>query len=196
MVAVATDGYLRKQDLLQLRCGGVVFGTDEWGEEAVLRLGRSVRGESTKTGRDQTVRIDYPHSVAILRRRRQGQPAAARVFPIAGAVYDKWWRWAAKECGVDRPPHSARHTGASHDLASGYRSQDQVKRRGRWLADKSVIRYAKTGDWISAVEAQPKWVREKGGLAGSASGEARQAEGGDCLGSVVALNRTRLGRGP
>ena len=96
MVAVATDGYLRKQDLLQLRCDDVVFGTDEWGEEAVLRLGRSVRGESTKTGRDQTVRMDYPRSVAILRRRRQGQPAAARVFPIAGAVYDKWWRWAAK----------------------------------------------------------------------------------------------------
>ena len=26
----------------------------------------------------------------------------------------------------------------------------------------SVARYAKPGDWITAVEAQPQWVREQG----------------------------------
>ena len=65
--------------------------------------------------------------------------------------------------GADAPPHSARHTGASVDLARNYRTLDQVKRRGRWSADKSVERYAKTGAWIAAEATQPRWVRERGG---------------------------------
>ena len=36
------------------------------------------------------------------------------------------------------PPHTARHTGASRDLAGGRRSFDEIKRRGRWKADDGV----------------------------------------------------------
>ena len=57
---------------------------------------------------------------------------------------------------------TTRHTGASVDLARNYRSLDQVKRRGRWSAGKSVERYAKTGAWIAAEAAQPGWVRDRG----------------------------------
>eukprot|EP00969_Alexandrium_andersonii_P201943 8923118-Alexandrium_andersonii.AAC.1 len=54
MLAVAVDGYLRKQDLLQLLVEDVVDFREAGRSEIVLRLGRSSRGESVKTGRDQT----------------------------------------------------------------------------------------------------------------------------------------------
>ena len=85
------------------------------------------------------------------------------MFNITGKDYNRWWRWAAAEVGADAPPHNARHTGASVGLARNYRSLDQVKRRGRWNADKPVERYAKTGAWIAAEASQPRWVRERGG---------------------------------
>ena len=40
-------------------------------------------------------------------------------------------------------PYTARHGGASHDAATGFRSQEGIKRRGRWLVDGSVRRYEK-----------------------------------------------------
>lgn len=158
MLPVAVDGYLRKQDLRQLRVEDCVF----FEGEVVLRLGRSDRGESVKTGRDQTVRLDFPHSAAIVRARCKGRPSSARVFDITSEEYNRWWSWAASRCGVHRPPHSVRHTGAARDLATGYRTQEQVKRRGRWLADKSVARYARTGDWVAACAAQGAAIVQRG----------------------------------
>ena len=158
MLAVAVDGYLRRQDLIQLRVEDVV----DFGPEVVLRLGRSSRGESVKTGRDQAVRLDWPHSTAIVRRRCRGKRPQERVFPISAEAYSHWWAWAGERCGTSLPPHSARHTGAARDLAEGYRSLAQVKRRGRWLADKSVDRYAKTGDWVAACAAQGAAVLARG----------------------------------
>ena len=49
--------------------------------------------------------------------------------------------------GKGGPPHSGRHTGASRDLAEGYRTFEQVQRRGRWKVPGSVQRYAKTHIW-------------------------------------------------
>ena len=42
-----------------------------------------------------------------------------------------------------RPLHSVRHTGPSRDLACGYRTWEQIKRRGRWQTDEAVMRYTK-----------------------------------------------------
>ena len=129
----------------------------------ILFFGASLRGESAKTGRNQGVRLDYPHSVERLRSRlRTASSPSDRVFPIKLEQYRKWWDWAAARAGVSESPHSCRHTGASHDLASGYRTQQQVMRRGRWLADKSIARYAQTHKWVAAIARQNKAVRARG----------------------------------
>ena len=60
------------------------------------------------------------------------------------------------------PPHSARHTGASRDLAEGHRTFDQVQRRGRWKASASVQRYAKTHMWTTLINDLPLEVRTEG----------------------------------
>ena len=40
-------------------------------------------------------------------------------------------------------PYQARHSGASIDLCMGYRTIAEVKNRGRWASDKSMLRYNK-----------------------------------------------------
>ncbi len=76
-ISVAVDGYLREQDLFALKGEDVIT----FKGETILRLGSSSRGESTKTGRDQGVRLDSPHSSEIVRRlaakagpKRKGAP--------------------------------------------------------------------------------------------------------------------------
>jgi integrase len=154
LIPVQIDGYCREQDLISLRVEDVV----QDGDTIALRFGRSSRGESVKTGRDQGVLLDEPHSKAIIRRLIKGKQAKDKVFGISAAAYRKWWHFAAEKVGVSQPPHTCRHTGASRDLATGYRSQAQVMRRGRWLADKSTMRYARTHAWTLACSQQPAHV--------------------------------------
>ena len=146
MIAVAVDGYCRESDLLGLYVRDVVDTSDE----VILTFGNSTAGDSTKTGRNQGVRLDYPHSHDIIRQYCKGKKNAERVFPTTLPTYTKWWWWAAAFAGVQLPPHSVRHTGASRDLAEGYRTFAQVQRRGRWASEKSVLRYAKTHLWAAA----------------------------------------------
>ena len=89
-------------------------------------MGKSSRGESSKTGRNQGVRLDYPHSHAIIRRRVKGLQPKEKAFPIKANDYRKWWHWAVAKVGVSQPPHSCRHTGASYDVAMGYRTMEQA----------------------------------------------------------------------
>ena len=159
MLSVATDGYCRESDLLKLLREDVVLAD---AGEVVLLFGRSRRGEAAKTGREQGVRLDWPHSETIVRRRCEGLRPKDRVFGVSAAEYTSWWNWAAARVGVTRPPHSVRHTGAARDLAEGYRSLEQVRRRGRWVSDKSVARYGKTHAWVAATEEQPLQIREAG----------------------------------
>ena len=64
-------------------------------------------------------------------------------------------RWAARQaCGDSKgagPPHSARHSGPSRDLTTGYRSLESILKRGRWKALSSVHRYAKPHAYYACV---------------------------------------------
>ena len=48
------------------------------------------------------------------------------------------------------------------DQATGYRTFEQVQRRGRWKAEESVQRYAKVHAWFAAVEMQPAHIKAQG----------------------------------
>ena len=41
-------------------------------------------------------------------------------------------------------PHRLRHSGPSHDVLHGRRTLEEIRRRGRWVSQKSVQRYTKT----------------------------------------------------
>jgi len=159
---LAADGYLREQDFLGLQCRDVVFS----GTTVAILLGIGSRGESTKTGRDQGVVFDAPICFDILQCMTKGKSPSDRVFSITGHEYRYWWSWASKKVTGDKhfagPPHSARHTGASRDLSEGYRSLEDVMKRGRWQALASVHRYAKPHMWFACIAKLPIELKEKG----------------------------------
>jgi integrase len=129
-------------------------------------LGRGKRGERCKSGRDQGVVLDEPYCRDMLRRRICNLPDDAKIFNITADKYRRWWTWASEKVLGDGAaagtPHSARHTGASRDLTEGYRSLEQVMKRGRWKALNSVHRYAKPHAWYEAKARVPDKVRRAG----------------------------------
>ncbi|CAK0826815.1 unnamed protein product [Prorocentrum cordatum] len=81
------------------------------------------------------------------RRSRGSQQAGptTRLFDsLTLAQYERDFRDAAKALGYEKlniTPHTVRHTAPSHDIYHKHRSLEQVRRRGRWAAKKSVTRY-------------------------------------------------------
>ena len=141
----------------------------------VFRLGVKERKERTNTGAHQGVRIDWPGTAAMLKRRTTARKADEKLFDITAASYRQAW-WSAGEALKKRfpdesftigPPHSVRHAGAARDSTCGYRSIWQIQRRGRWQSEKSVLRYAKTWAWTTARARTPTWgSAERSGTAG------------------------------
>ena len=151
-IVIAVDGYLREQDLFQLRVGDVIFNCGV----VTLLLGVGARGESTKTGRNQGVVLDEPLSYTLLKKRCKNRKPHEKVFDrLTPLNYSQWWKWAArKACGSSSgagKPHSARHTGPSRDLTLGYRSMETIMKRGRWKALTSIHRYAKPHAWYACL---------------------------------------------
>eukprot|EP00972_Heterocapsa_arctica_P030067 4432023-Heterocapsa_arctica.AAC.1 len=71
MLDIALDTYLREQDMTGLKVDDVMDDLDM--DVTILKFGRSDRGESSKTGRNQGVRLDWPWSRRILRERCRGR---------------------------------------------------------------------------------------------------------------------------
>ena len=149
-----------------LRIEDVIFALNPDGEkEAMLRLGVAERAESTKTGMRQGVRVDSPYVLKILEQLTATAKPNSKVFATTAARYCASWTKAASNLGVQNkigPPHSVRHSGPSHDSATGYRSIWQIQRRGRWSSERSVLRYAKTHTWLEVRARVPAHLMEQG----------------------------------
>ena len=97
MIPVGVDGYLRGGDMREMRKEDLV-----WNEDTVaVRLGRSERGESSKSGRNQGVVFEDPYAVAVLRRRVEKLATGERVFPVSSATLRRWWDSAARALGLE-----------------------------------------------------------------------------------------------
>ena len=128
-----------------------------------VHLGRSERGESTKSGRDQGVVFEDPYAIEIMARRVKDLGKRDRVFPITTDAIRRWWNKARSELGLpEAPAHALRHTGPSRDLATGYRTFEQVQRRGRWKAMESVQRYARPHMWATVCGQVRQDIRQRG----------------------------------
>lgn len=47
---------------------------------------------------------------------------------------------------------SARHSGSSIDRANQWRTSDEVRKRGRWMAHRSLVRYEKAAHLASTAQ--------------------------------------------
>lgn len=144
---LALDGYLREQDWEQLRGEDIVVSSPEKSHElpgVALLLGRKHRGERSKTGQEQGVKLEDEFVVRVLAALAALVPPDSRVFITADAFRRIWRSTLEKlDMGWVGPPHSLRHSGPSADASTGRRTLEDIRRRGRWSQIKSVQRYAK-----------------------------------------------------
>ena len=110
-------------------------------------------GKSSKTGSyDDTVPLDLPeqqHLATTLLALKKFRHPDDFIFNLSLDALSKLFRTAALRLKLEPlgPPvlYQLRHSGPSHDLAQRRRSLVEVKKRGRWRGDTSVLRYANRG---------------------------------------------------
>ena len=77
-------------------------------------------------------------------RGKPADPRAPLFRNLTLAKYESDFKAAAKAFNYNKlnvTPHTVRHTAPSHDIYHKHRNLEQVRRRGRWAAKKSVTRY-------------------------------------------------------
>ena len=115
-------------------------------------LGVRARGETTKTGTGQGTMPDFPQTREMLQRRKRNRGAKEKLFKISKARFSALWAEALARHGhAALPPHSIRHSGPSRDAFLGYRSLEQIKKRGRWFSKEAVRRYSKSHYYVQAL---------------------------------------------
>ena len=172
IIELSFDGYLREMDWEQLRGADVQdAGPTRSGEAGVvsdavaIMLGMQSRGEASKTGHNQGLLIDFPGVRQMLRRRKAAVEPNEHLFSLRQPEYRRLWKEIVMEMGVEGlvgKPHSVRHTGPSRDVFLGYRGLREIQRRGRWRADASVLRYAKTHYYVRCMAQTPRDLIERG----------------------------------
>ena len=164
-VAVSLDCYLRGGEAEKLTTDDVIISTGANGETVVsIRLGVPERNERTKTGQRQGVIVDRPHVAALLISRKKELGPGCRLFGVSVDQVRHLLASVGTQLGIDiGPAHSVRHSGPAHDLWSGYRTLWHIQRRGRWVSERSVMRYAKTHSLLEARARFPAALMDRGG---------------------------------
>ena len=170
--AMAFPNYLRPSELMRVRCQDVIppaGGPHHAGKAWSLILHPAETGVSSKTGIfDESMLMDneffayLPLLAALLRNR--GAPGSL----LMRTTYYRWaaaFKKAASQVEVDAigPPtlYTVRHGGATHDLFTGFRRLDEVKKRLRHRSDTSVARYSRPGRLAQVLAKLTPAVRRK-----------------------------------
>ena len=82
---------------------------------------------------------------------KQGNPKGS-VFSFTDPAHLKCFHIACKRLGIKAVPYQARRSGASIDAALKYRTRLETKARGRWKADKSVLRCDSNAKIVESVD--------------------------------------------
>lgn len=119
IVELCADACLRMQDWVHLMDDDVIDVSDRG---VALLLGRGDRGETTKTGTSQSVRLDFSGTSAMVVKYRDAarRRGGGRVFKVGASTFYAHWNEAAKalpdpDCDPG-PPHCLRHTAPSFDM--------------------------------------------------------------------------------
>jgi integrase len=153
-VVLAADAYLRPGEVLSLTTLHVVRPRLALGgghRFASLSLFPAGEGTASKVGVfNDSVVLDSTNRewlTDILLRRCNELKRGQSLFPYTYPQFLRLFQKAADTAGLSAwqvSPHILRHSGPSHDHLNGLRSLADIKRRGRWSADRSVRRYEKS----------------------------------------------------
>ncbi len=145
-VLLAFEALLRIGELTSLRWSDVADSGDR-------RLGfhlptMALRLRDTKTGVEQSVTVESPEVMDLLRQHRIASPHSESdfVFDFGPAHLRACFKWAVGRLGLtpDYVFHSLRHGGATRMMLMG-RPLEEVLQRGRWVSCKSARHYVQMG---------------------------------------------------
>ncbi|CAK0901265.1 unnamed protein product [Prorocentrum cordatum] len=116
---------------------------------------RQERGVASKTyATDESIDLSckwVPYLSSAVAALRVGGPKS-KFFNFTHSSYTHQFKIACKKLGLTAAPYQARHSGASIDAAMKYRTRAEIKSRGRWKADKSVLRYDSKAKIVESVD--------------------------------------------
>ena len=138
--------YLRPSEGLGLRGFSFVMPDNKISPFWSLLISASVLGVASKTGTmDDSVIWDchdllWMAPVFSQLRQRQAVP----FWPFDYPEYFKAFKDAAKSIGVSMVPYQLRHAGPSWDRIKGWRTLEEIQKRGHWAVFASMARYEKS----------------------------------------------------
>ena len=143
------DTYLRPSEAYRLTAGSVVRprpqGTQGYGHWALI-INDASFDRPGKTGEmDESVIVDNVTLWPLLEALLLDKKPSDSLWSFAPDEVRNTFRRAAAVLGMDSDItlYALRHGGASDDLLSLRRTRKEVKDRGRWRTDQSLLRYAK-----------------------------------------------------
>ena len=115
-------------------------------------------------------------------------PASERVFPFTYPEYLLEFHKSIHRQGLKAVPYQARHSGPSIDAARLCRTREEIKARGRWAADKSVLRYEQRARLMKSVNALSP---SQASLATQCEARIEELLRGQCQADILPLPATR-----
>ena len=80
-------------------------------------------------------------------------PEEDPIFSFSYAEFVKEFTRARRKLRIKKlVPYQCRHSGASVDLCNNYRSVAEVKARGRWGSEKSMMRYNRAAKLAASMQ--------------------------------------------
>ena len=163
--------YLRPGEVAKLLVGGLVPPVGVVKAWSLILHPLELETPS-KTGEfDETVLFDLPQIVWIaeqtFRLLKAGHRCASEpLFSVSLETVRSFMRDVGSRFGMevavgDPHPYRLRHGGPSRDVLLGFRTLQEIQKRGRWRSFSSVRRYEKGGRVTQQMQALSKATRQK-----------------------------------
>jgi integrase len=151
-VLLNLTAYLRPSEALKLHREDMVAPSGGRYLHWSVVLHPREKGMASKTQEyDEVVLLDQPDHKFLDKLWRavwDGTSPGTKIFGFSQSAVAQMFTTTALEAGLGilRPVlYQLRHTGPSMDIATGRRSIEGVRARGRWRSDRSCLRYTKEG---------------------------------------------------
>lgn len=158
------DCFLRNGELVNLVKADVADSGDP--RVGTSYTGVALRLRDTKTGKNQWVTVMNPHVRKLLRERVLAlRSQADRLFPFSSDQFRTVFRAVCDNLGLSRAyvVHSLRHGGATKAFLDNMPIAE-IKKRGRWRADKSAEHYIQSGPALLLQQSVPEKYAKLGRL--------------------------------
>ena len=154
--------YLRVSEAFLVRFSDFLAPTVQGLQSWCVKLHPVDRGIPSKTGMvDENLALSTPLARKLdpLWKALSKKASTETVMDCSYLDYLKEFKQVTRELGIeDVVPSEGRHSGASIDVARGFRTTVEAQKQGRWQQPKSVKRYEKAGElnrsWACLSEAQ------------------------------------------